>query len=235
MLGSVNSIESFSTVDGPGIRTTIFLNGCNKRCIYCHNPEMWNKLPDNIDAITLANKIIRNKEYFNNNGGVTFSGGEPLFQSKFLIDVCKLLKKENINIAIDTAGYIDEYVIELLNYIDIIIFDIKDITEYNYLKITNSKIEDSIKFIKLINSLNKKIIIRQVIVPGYHDNKEFIIDLKKYINKYFNQNNILSIEFIPYHQLGKEKYIKLGIEYNLNCQEMDILECNKLYELYKSI
>ena len=104
-MGSVDSIESFGLVDGPGIRTVVFLSGCRLRCKYCHNPEMWKMGKPNYTAGDLAKKILRNKPYFRRNqGGVTFSGGEPLLQSEFLIEVCKILKKEGIHIALDTAG-----------------------------------------------------------------------------------------------------------------------------------
>ena len=100
----ISKIESFSTVDGPGIRTTIFFSKCNLRCKYCHNPETWYQSENEYTIDDLYNKIMRNKPYFKNNGGVTFSGGEPLLHSEYLIDLCKKLKKEKIHIALDTAG-----------------------------------------------------------------------------------------------------------------------------------
>ena len=102
--GNVNTIETFGLKDGPGIRTVVFFSGCKLRCKYCHNPEMWNMQEPNIEAKELVDKILRNKPYFKNNGGVTFSGGEPLLQGSFLLEVCKLLKKENVHIALDTSG-----------------------------------------------------------------------------------------------------------------------------------
>ena len=105
MKASVNSIETFGLVDGPGIRTVIFLNGCKLRCLYCHNPEMWNMSAGNYTVDELVTKILRNKPYFKrNNGGVTFSGGEPLLQIDFLLEICQRLKEEGVHIAIDTAG-----------------------------------------------------------------------------------------------------------------------------------
>ena len=102
--GAVDSIETFGLVDGPGIRTVVFLSGCKLRCKYCHNPEMWVKGEENYTPEELAKKLLRNKNYFKRKGGVTFSGGEPLLQSKFIIEVAKILKKENIHIALDTSG-----------------------------------------------------------------------------------------------------------------------------------
>ena len=102
--GSVDSIETFGLVDGPGIRTVVFLSGCKLRCKYCHNPETWIRGKENYTPDKLAERILKNKNYFKRKGGVTFSGGEPLLQSKFIIEVCKILKKDNIHVALDTAG-----------------------------------------------------------------------------------------------------------------------------------
>ena len=104
MKGSVDLIETFGLVDGPGIRTVVFLNGCMLRCKFCHNPETWHKGELNYSSDDIVNKVLRSKPYFKNNGGVTFSGGEPLLQYDFLVECCKKLKNENIHIAIDTAG-----------------------------------------------------------------------------------------------------------------------------------
>ena len=124
-MGSVSSIETMSCVDGPGIRIVIFLNGCKKRCLFCHNPEMFTMKKDNMTELELVNKIKRYKTYFGKKGGVTFSGGEPLLQTNFLIKVLKELKKENINVAIETSGDYLGDIDELLKYTDIIILDIK--------------------------------------------------------------------------------------------------------------
>ena len=132
--GSIDSIETLGLVDGPGIRTVVFLNGCKLRCLYCHNPEMWKIKDYNMTVDELVNKILRYKPYYKDNGGVTFSGGEPLLQSDYLLEVCKHLKKEKINIALDTAG-VGNYNEKLLDYIDLIIFDIKAVKsdDYNYI------------------------------------------------------------------------------------------------------
>ena len=149
MKSSVNSIETFGLVDGPGIRTVIFLNGCKLRCLYCHNPETWKMGELNYTTDELVAKIIRNKPYFKrNNGGVTFSGGEPLLQIDFLIDICKKLKAENIHIALDTAGVgIGKYE-EILSLIDLVILDIKHPNKEGYKKLTGTTIDESEKFIE---------------------------------------------------------------------------------------
>lgn len=236
MNGSINSIETFSVVDGPGIRTVIFLNECHLRCIYCHNPEMWCKGTNNISVDELVGKILKNKVYFGNNGGVTFSGGEPLLQSEFLTDVCKKLKLENIHIALDTAGVANINYIELLKYIDLVILDIKHVNQEGYKKITGNNINKSLEFIENLKKLNKKIWIRQVIVPGIMDNEDYLISLNKFIKAHFNTDNIEKIEFLPYHKLGREKYIKMNIPYPCeNIEEMDKNICNELYNKFLNI
>ena len=229
--GSVSKIETFGLVDGPGIRTVVFLNGCKLRCKYCHNPEMWNFQEPNYSSQELVNKIIRNKPYFKrNNGGVTFSGGEPLLQSEFLLEVCKLLKKENIHITIDTSGVGNGDYDELLSYIDLVLLDIKHITKEGYKDITGVELDEFNNFIEALNKSNKKVWIRQVIVPGIMDNDKYLHNLKEYIK---NINNIEKIEFLPYHVMGIEKYKELGMSYPYeHIDSMDKEECTKLYNKF---
>ena len=229
MMASISAIETFGTVDGPGIRTVVFFNGCNLRCIYCHNPEMWVKSKDNTTVDELVEKILKNKDYFGESGGVTFSGGEPLLHSDFIIEVSKKLKLHNIIIALYTTGVgLGDYE-ELLKYIDLIILDIKHTTLDGFKKITQTdKYQENKKFIEIANKLNKKFWIRQVIVPGIMDNEEYLISLKEYIKQI---KNIERIEFLPYHKLGREKFIKLGIPYPCeNIPEMDKEKCDQLYK-----
>ena len=179
MQGSIGSIETFGLVDGPGIRTVVFLNGCNLRCKFCHNPETWKMQALNYTSDEIVQKCIRNKPYFKrNNGGVTFSGGEPLLQYDFLVETCKKLKKENIHIAIDTAGIgLGDYK-ELFQNIDLVLLDIKHITKEGYINITNrDEIEKFESFVKELNKTNIEVWIRQVIIPDENDNEEYIKDL----------------------------------------------------------
>jgi len=229
-MGSVSSIETFSTVDGPGIRTVVFLNGCRLRCIYCHNPEMWKITEKNITVNELVDRIIRNKDYFGKNGGVTFSGGEPLLQQDFLIKVFKKLKKHNIHITLDTAGVGLGNYEKILKYVDLIIFDVKHTTIDGYKQVTRIDTNESFEFIKVVNKLNKPVWIRQVIVPGIMDNDDYLISLAKFLQKF---KNILKIEFLPYHKLGEEKYLKLNIPYPCkDINEMDKNSCDKLFDRF---
>lgn len=225
--GSVNSIESMGLVDGPGVRVVVFLSGCKLRCKYCHNPEMWTMGEYNYTPEELVKKIINFKPYFKNSGGVTFSGGEPLIQSEFLIETCKLLKKENIHIALDTSGVGNGNYEEILKYIDLVLFDIKHVDKDKYLYLTGKGIDESSEFLKNLQKQNKDIWIRQVIVPDFNDNLEYIKDLANFLK---TLKNIKRIDFLPYHKLGDKKYEKLGI-YNpfKDKKEMDKKECEKLY------
>ncbi len=228
--GSVNKIETLGLVDGPGIRTVIFLSGCKLRCKYCHNPEMWKMQDPNYTPEELVEKIIRNKPYFKNNGGVTFSGGEPLLQSKFLIEVCKLLKKHNIHIALDTSGVGNGNYDEVLSYVDLILFDIKHTSNNKYEELTGQPINESKAFIEALNKSGKPVWIRQVIVPGLMDNDEYLESLSQELKQI---NNIEKIDFLPYHTLGKEKYKELGIPYQYqNMEAMDKEVCQKLYKKF---
>lgn len=232
MKTSIDSIETLGLVDGPGIRVVIFFNGCKLRCKYCHNPEMFAKKEDNYDINTVYNKILRCKPYFKNTGGVTFSGGEPLLNDKFIIELSKKLKKENVNIAIDTAGVGNGSYEEILKYIDLVILDIKHTDPKSYKELTGQEITHVENFIQQLNKQNKKVWIRQVIVPGLTDNKEYIDSLVNYLKKI---KNIERVDFLPFHRLGREKYISLNIPYPYeNKLDMDKEKCNELYKYFLS-
>lgn len=228
MMGSIDSIETFGLVDGPGIRTVVFLSGCKLRCKYCHNPETWKMGKLNITAEELSKKIIRNKPYFKrNNGGVTFSGGEPLLQSDFIIEVSKILKREGIHITLDTAGVGNGNYEAILEYIDLVLLDVKHTNAIGYKELTGGAIDETLKFIEVCNKLKKKIWIRQVIVPGIMDNDQYLDELVQFVRKI---DNVEKIEFLPYHKLGDEKYDKLGIINPYRDKSaMDEEKCNKLY------
>ena len=234
MKGAVDSIESFGLVDGPGIRTVVFLSGCKLRCKYCHNPEMWVKGKENYTPLELVQKILRNKPYFKrNNGGVTFSGGEPLLQIDFLIEVCKLLKENNIHIALDTAGVGIGRYSEILPYIDLVLLDIKHINEDDYLNLTGQTMSEFYKFLNEINNFNTRVWIRQVIIPDVNDNLEYINSLAQFLKQI---KNIDKIEFLPYHKLGDEKYQKLNLNNPYSDkQAMDKEKCEDLYDKFRVV
>ena len=232
MIGKINSIETMGLVDGPGVRFVVFMQGCPLKCIFCHNPETWN-INNKCEEYTpeeLVDKILRYKPYFKNNGGVTFSGGEPLMQKDFLLKCLKLLKKENIHTCIDTAGSIPNCE-EILKYTDLVLFDIKATNKEDYKKITNYNIDNSLKFLNLCQKMDKKLWIRAVIIPGINDTSKYINELIRIIKPL---KNIEKVELLPYHILGVHKYKDLGIKYPLEgLPDMDKDKCKKLEDMLK--
>ena len=230
MTGRIHSFESFGTVDGPGIRFVVFLQGCPLRCLYCHNPENLS-LKTQKTLMTpqeVVEKVQRYSTYFGKDGGVTFSGGEPLLQSEFLLETLKLCKKNKINTAIDTSGCADNFE-EILDYTDLVILDVKAIEADNYKKLTAQKIDKFENFLKVCQQKKKKLWIRQVIVPGFNDTEEDILKLKEYISQI---KNVKKVELLPYHDMAKEKYKELGMKYKLeNTPAMDKVKCQKLQKL----
>ena len=230
MKASVDSIETFGLVDGPGIRTVVFLNGCNLRCKFCHNPETWNIKEKTYTVNDIVNRVLRSKPYFKNNGGVTFSGGEPLLQIEFLEEVCSKLKDNGVHIAIDTAGVgLGDYK-KILSKVDLVLLDIKAINKDGFINITQRDFFDRfMEFVKQLNESGKEVWIRQVIIPGINDNVEYIKDLSQFIKE--NILNVSRVDFLPYHKMGLEKYEKLGIvsPYN-DIDNMDKDKCDMLYK-----
>ncbi len=229
MNGYIDSIETMGLVDGPGIRMVIFMKGCRLRCLFCHNPETWTT--NNSTIITsddIVKKIENNMSYYKN-GGVTFSGGEPLLQPEFLIDCLKKIKDLGIHTAIDTSGVgIGNYE-EILEYTDLVLLDIKAYDDKSYFNMTKSKMDEFNNFISILKKVNKPLWIRQVIVPGINDTKEYILGLKEYLKQF---TNIEKIELLPYHLYGVEKYKTLGIDYPLDgVPPMDEKKIKELKEL----
>lgn len=233
MDGKIHSIESFSTVDGPGIRYVVFMQGCNLRCKFCHNPDTWCLETKNIiTSDELVDKILRAKVYFNQKGGVTFSGGEPLLQAEFLIEVCKKLKENNIHITLDTAGNFDknnEKIIELLQYIDLVLFDIKHLDKSIHKDLVGVENNKILELLKYIDEMKINTWIRVVYIPGITDQNDNIEKLKVLIN---NLNFVQKVEFLPYHEMGKYKWDELKLKYHLEDFRVSTdEECQKI-EMY---
>ena len=228
MVGYINKLETMSTVDGPGVRVAVFMQGCLLRCKFCHNPETW--ALNNGTKYTpeeLTNTILKYKNYIEE-GGVTFSGGEPLLQEDFLLEVLKLCKKNHIHTCIDTAGtsFSNE---EILEYTDLVILDIKALDDESYMNMTGRKMNDFWKFLNACERLKKEVWIRQVIVPGINDTEEYILSLKNLLKSY---SCIKKIELLPYHTMAINKYEELGLPYRLeNVKSMDKEKCRELEKL----
>ena len=231
ILGNISSIESMGLVDGPGIRYVVFLQGCELRCLYCHNPETWDKTREHqrMTPEELVKKIVRFKSYFGRTGGVTFSGGEPLLQPKFLLECLKLCKKEGINTALDTAGVGFGDYDEILLLTDLVILDLKAVSEEDYKKITGQPMIRFKKFLADCQRLNKKLWIRQVIVPGINDNEENIKKIKDFVSQL---RNVEKVELLPYKTIGVHKYEDLKIRYRLEgVPDMEEERCKELEKL----
>lgn len=230
--GYIHSIETMGLVDGPGIRIVVFMQGCMLRCLFCHNPDTWEKKSNNyMSSKQIVDEIRKYRPYIESGGGVTFSGGEPLMQSEFLLDMLKLCKKSGIHTCLDTSGtaYNKKYLKEILKYTDLVILDIKAITEKEYKKMTGKSMDMFNYFLNELNKSNNKVWIRQVIIPGINDNYEYINKLKEYLKQF---KNIEKVELLPYHKMGIEKYRKLNIKYRLNAEEANVDEVKKLEKLF---
>lgn len=234
MIGRIHSIESFSVIDGPGIRYVVFMQGCKLRCRFCHNPDTWNvDSGKEIDSEELVKNIVSVKPYFiNSNGGVTFSGGEPLLQSEFLLEVCKKIKKEGIHITIDTSGNFnkDDWIInEIFKYVDLVLFDIKHIdskVHQNLIGESNQKILDMAKYIS--NELKILMWIRIVYLPTITDLYDSLKRLKKFIK---TLESVTKVDILPYHEMGKYKWKELGLKYTLEDIKIPSKEeCKKVEE-----
>ena len=212
----IHSFESMGTVDGPGIRYVVFFQGCPLQCKYCHNRDTWDvNGGEEYTVNDVFKKVLRGKPFMDaSNGGVTCSGGEPLLQAKFIKELFKKLKAKGIHTAIDTAGSvaINEDIKELLEYTDLVILDIKHIDDKKCKELTSKSNKNTLDFAKYLSTNNKKMWIRQVLVPGYTDNKD---DLKKTREFIDSLNGVEKVEVLPYHDLGKYKWKELGYEYPL--------------------
>ena len=238
MKGRIHSVESFSRVDGPGIRYVVFMQGCNLRCKFCHNPDTWNKTDgQEIEAKDLAYDIIKAKPYMKHSGGgVTITGGEPLLQIDFLIELCSILKKHKIHITIDTAGNIDidtPRLDELIDLVDLFLFDIKHIDDEEHkdlIGVSNQKILKLADY--LSNVKNKDMWITIVYVPSITDKNQAFKRYKEYIS---TLKSVKRVHVLPYHEMGKYKWEKLGLEYKLkDIRIPSENECKKIEEFFRS-
>ncbi|MHC1683317.1 MAG: pyruvate formate-lyase-activating protein [Clostridiaceae bacterium] len=214
MKGRIHSFESMGLLDGPGIRTIVFMQGCNLRCLYCHNPDTWA-----LDGGTeytpeeIVNKVVKFKAYFEKSGGgVTFSGGEPLLQKEFLIEALKLCKEKGIHTTIDTAGVGHGDYEEILKYVDLVLLDIKHYDDEKYKFVAGKAMDEFKNFKEALNKSNCKVWIRNVVVPDINDKEEDILKLVEFIK---DIKNIERVDLLPYHTLGENKYEILGMKYRL--------------------
>lgn len=231
----IHSVESFGTVDGPGIRFILFLQGCNLKCKYCHNRDTWDLNQGQYRSLEdVISQVKKYKNYIIPNGGVTVTGGEPLLQVKFLIEFFKQLKKENIHTCIDTSGMvkITEEIKELLSLTDLVLLDIKHIDNEKCKRLVGFSNEKELEFAKYLSNNGIKMWIRQVIIPGYTDDEKDLLKLKDFIKQL---KTVEKIELLPYHSMGKYKWNKLNIKYELEdvkeATQEDIEKAKKILEI----
>ena len=233
-MGYIHSIETMGLLDGPGIRIVVFFQGCPLRCLFCHNPDTWEKGKNlEVSAKEVVDVVRKYRNYIEDGGGITISGGEPLYQSEFLLEVLKMCKKSGIHTCLDTSGngYNKDLLDDILKYTDLVILDIKAIDDDNYLKITGKKMDEFKYFLYKVQTLNKSLWLRQVIVPGINDNMYYILKLKDYIK---NIKNVLKIQLLPYSLIGVDKYKKLNLKYRLEgVSPMDKDKCIELEKILK--
>ena len=220
MKGYIHSIETFGTVDGPGIRFVLFMKGCPMRCLYCHNPDTWTMDGAKIfEDDEIVSQILRYKNYYKH-GGVTISGGEPLLQIDFILSLTKKLKNEGLHVAIDTSGITfkkdDPEILskfdELLESVDLFLLDIKHINNQEHIRLTSQSNERILDFAKYLDSKNKEMWIRHVLVPGLTTDERYLKELREFID---SLHNVTNVEVLPYHTMGVNKYKELGIKYPL--------------------
>ena len=249
MKGWVHSVESFGTVDGPGLRMVVFMQGCPMRCAYCHNPDTWaENRGTQMDSEELMERFLRNRSYYRN-GGITVSGGEPLCQTEFVTELFRKAKEKGISTCLDTSGVMFPYrktengwktaqtgihetirnygagvtleeFEELLSVTDLVLLDIKHTEETAHRELTGHSNEATFAFLAFLEEKKVSVWIRRVAVPGLTDDKEELLKLGEFIGGF---SNVKAVEVLPYHTMGTAKYKELGMTYRLEgVPQMDI-------------
>lgn len=222
MQGKIINITRFCTDDGPGIRTTVFLKGCPLRCIWCHNPESQNpneecysdgeKIGKTVSTQELFDEIVRDRVFYETSGGgVTISGGEPLFQPEFTAAILKFCKENGIHTAVETSGFAATNVFcEVAKFCDLVLFDIKETDEEKHLQYTGVPLTAILRNLMALNEMKIPFVIRLPIIPGFNDREEHFLKVKEITE---NLPFCQCVEIMPYHKLGEYKYQQLGREY----------------------
>lgn len=217
MKGFVHSFESFGTVDGPGVRFVVFLQGCPMRCLYCHNPDTWELGAGTAyEPQEVLEKMTRNLPFYKT-GGLTVSGGEPLLQIDFLIELFSLARKRGIHTALDTSGITfnpqnTEKIDTLLCLCDLVMLDIKHADDIKHKELCSHSNKNIIEFARHISRHKIPLRIRHVLVPGYTDSEESLLKLAELLREL---DSLERLEILPYHNLGEVKYERLGLVYPL--------------------
>ena len=217
--GFIHSIESFGTVDGPGIRLTVFFQGCPMRCLYCHNPDTWNMdRGEEMSVGDILSMYERNKAFYEPHGGITATGGEPLMQLGFLTSLFSEARKRGIHTVLDTSGWLyrkekDADYDELLSCTDYVLLDIKHSDPQGHIDLTGRTQEPVLAFLSKLDEKRIPVLIRHVSVPGITDSEKELSELGRILA---HHDNIAGLDVLPYHTMGIRKYKELGIPYSLD-------------------
>lgn len=239
MQGRIHSLESFGTVDGPGTRFVVFVQGCPMRCAYCHNPDTWEMNGGTLmEPSYIIEQYEKNLPFYVNGGGLTVTGGEPLMQVDFLIELFTLAKEKNIHTCIDSSGiaynpdnaaFIGK-LDKLMALTDLVMLDIKHIDPEKHQELTGQPNQNILKFAAYLNEKHVDMWIRHVVVPGITDDDKYLFDLGYFIGQF---SNLKALDVLPYHTMGEKKYQSLGMEYKL--KGVPAMDKNKLLEKKKVI
>lgn len=215
-MAKIHSYESFGTVDGPGVRFVVFMQGCPMRCAYCHNPDTWKMDQGKEVSVEDVFKEIMKYRHYIEDGGVTLSGGEPLVQLDFVIELFSKLKEQGIHTCVDTSGIMfdkenDQY-IQLLKVCDLFLVDLKHIDNVKHQELTQQENRKPIEFMRFLNKHHQPMWIRHVLVEGYTNDENYLKRTREFLNEF---ENIEKIEVLPYHSMGEVKYEKLHLDYPL--------------------
>lgn len=239
MQGRIHSLESFGTVDGPGTRFVVFVQGCPMRCAYCHNPDTWDMNGGTLmEPSYIIEQYEKNQAFYANGGGLTVTGGEPLMQVDFLTELFTLAKKKNIHTCIDSSGIAfnpDNAVLMakldiLMDLTDLVMLDIKHINPEKHRELTMQPNEHILQFAAYLDQKNVDMWIRHVVVPGITDDEKYLFELGYFIGQF---RNLKALDVLPYHTMGEKKYQSLGMEYKL--KGVPAMDKNKLLDKKKTI
>lgn len=220
MKGRIHSLQSFGTVDGPGVRYVVFLQGCPMRCQYCHNPDTWAvNAGEEMEASYIIEQYEKNKGFYTD-GGITVTGGEPLLQIDFILELFQLAKEKDIHTCIDTSGITykpgneayNEKLDKVLDLTDLVMLDIKHIDPQKHMQLTSQPNDGILAFAELLSEKNIPIWIRHVVVPGITDDDTYLKKLGYYIG---GLKSLKALDVLPYHDMAKPKYENLGMDYVL--------------------
>ena len=212
--GYIHSFESFGTKDGPGIRFVIFTQGCPLRCLYCHNTDTWG-IANKKHILTPSEMFqkINKVKGFIKSGGVTVSGGEPLMQADFVLELFKQCHEAGIHTALDTSGYIfNDKAKEVLSETDLVLLDIKHIDPEKYKTLTSVSLDRTLQFIAYLQEINKPVWVRYVLVPGYSDDEQDLHRWAKFVSQF---SVVKRVDILPFHQMGMHKWEELNKKYQL--------------------